>query len=379
MQKYQIEIARFKKTKSPGALSYILKTIFSEIKKETGWNYPRIASDFFSKRKELRINLHEYYIYSLYDGKMPNQYLTKFTSRHTLDSFLERLNPPEYILLARNKYITKILLNSLNIPSPELLFLYDPQAGLESPFVINNPTSAESKLLSAPSRPFVVKMIDGEHGKNINVYTSIESSADGAVALHMNGERHTIHQLLNLVGNNQRLLFEVKIRQTATFDAINPTSINTIRMITMLHPNGEAELLMAFIRMGRKGRWVDNIGKGGNVTANVNRETGRFENIVSFVNYKSFFPVTHHPDSGVDLENFRMEDWGGLKKQVFDFHRKISWLKVIGWDVAVTDQGPVIIEINNRSDLIGQVISKEGWYDPLNDLYKEWGEFQNSK
>ncbi len=379
MQKYLKEVTRFKKTKSPGALSFMLKTIFSEIKKETGWNYPRIASDFLSKRRKLRINLHEYYVYSLYNGKMPEQYLTKFTGRIARDSFLDRLNPLEYILLARNKYITKILLNSLNIPTPELLFLYDPQAGLESQFVINNPESAENKLLNFPNKPFVVKVLDGEHGKNINVYTSIESSADGTVAVHVNGERHTIPQLLNFIGKNQRLLFEVKLRQIATFDEINPTSINTIRMITLLHPNGEADLLMAFIRMGRKGRWVDNIGKGGNVIANVNKETGRFENIVSFVNYKSFSPLTHHPDSGVDLENFRIEDWDGVKKQVFDFHRKLSWLKAIGWDVAITDKGPVIIEINNRWDLIGQVISKVGWKDQLNDVYREWGEFENLK
>ena len=377
MEKYLKEVARFKKTKSPGALFYMLKTIFRGVKKDTGWNYLRIASDFLSKRDALKINLHEYYLYSLYDGRMPEQYLTKFTGRITRDLFLERLNPPAYILLARNKYITKILLKSLDIPTPELLFLYDPQAGLESEFVINNPKSAENKLLNFPNQPFVVKVLDGEHGKNINVYTSIESSADGSVAVHVNGERHTIHQVLNFIGKNQRLLFEAKVKQITAFDAINPTSINTVRMITLLHPNGEAELLMTFIRMGRKGRWVDNIGKGGNVIANVNKETGRFENIVSFLNYKSFSPLTHHPDSGIDLENFKMEDWDGLKKQVFDFHRKLSWLKAIGWDVAITDEGPVIIEINNRWDLIGQVISKEGWSDQLNDLYKEWGEFEN--
>jgi hypothetical protein len=260
-----------------------------------------------------------------------------------------------------------------------MIFLYDPQAGLESAFVANNPETARQKLIEFGNRPFVVKVLEGEHGKNINIYTSHESTRDGFNALHLNGENHSLNQLLNFAGKNQRLLFEAKVRQIEAFNAINPTSINTIRLLTLLHPNGEVELIYGLIRMGRKGRWVDNSGKGGNVMARLNKETGKFENIVSFAHYKSYESLTHHPDSGIDLENFEIKNWQEIKNQVFDFHRKLYWLKAIGWDVAITEEGPVIIEINNRWDILGQTIAREGWYDYLNTLYKEWGQFEASK
>lgn len=379
MEKYLKEVARLKKTKSPGALIYVVRYILHEIHKETGWNYFHIITNFLSKRKKLKINFHEYFIYSLYDNRMPEQYRAKFVSRIIRDTFLEKLNPLGYILLARNKYITKILLKSLEIPTPEIIFLYDPQAGLESTFIINQPEAAQKKLMEFGNQPFVVKVLEGEHGKSINVFSGFETIGDEIIATHLNGERHTLDQLLNFAGRNQRLLFEAKVEQISTFDAINPASINTLRFLTLLHPNGEAELIYGLFRMGRKGRWVDNSGKGGNVMARLNRETGKLENIVSFAHYKSYEPLTHHPDSGIDLEHFEIKNWQEIKNQVLDFHRRLSWLKAIGWDVAITEKGPVIIEINNRWDILGQTIAREGWYDYLHTLYKEWVQYESLK
>lgn len=71
MEKYLREVARLKKTKSPGALIYVIRYILHGIHKETDWNYLHIVSDFLSKRKKLRINLHEYFLYYLYDKRMP--------------------------------------------------------------------------------------------------------------------------------------------------------------------------------------------------------------------------------------------------------------------------------------------------------------------
>ena len=93
MEKYLKEVARFKKTKSPGALIYLIRYILHEIHKETGWNYLHIVLDFLSKRIKLKINPHEYFLYYLYDEGMPEQYRAKFVSRKTRDTFHEKLNP----------------------------------------------------------------------------------------------------------------------------------------------------------------------------------------------------------------------------------------------------------------------------------------------
>lgn len=106
--------------------------------------------------------------------------------------------------------------------------------------------------------------------------------------------------------------------------------------------------------------------------AKINPETGKLENIISFKNYRTFEPITHHPDSGVNLTEFEIRDWKLILAQVLGFQRKLSWLKAIGWDIAITDSGPVVIEINNRWDVVGQTIGNESWLDFLESLDREW-------
>lgn len=350
----------------------MLSKILSDIRKDTGWNYFHILTDFLSMRKRLKVNFHEYYLYRLYDEQKPSQYRNRFLSKVNRDAFLERINPLDYILIARNKYLTKLLLKSLEIPTPELFFLYDPQAGMESPGVLNNYASAEKRLIQIKNRPFVVKVLEGEHGRDVNVYNGFRISEDGFRALHASGQAHSISEMLDFAGKGQKLLVEAKVAQNAGFASLNQSSVNTIRMLTQLHPSGEADLILAFIRIGRQGRWVDNAGKGGNVMAKVNPETGQLQNIISFINYRTFEPITHHPDTGVDLVNFKIQDWKQILEQVLGFQRKISWLKAIGWDIAITDEGPMVIEINNRWDVVGQAIGNESWLDYLTALDKEW-------
>jgi len=372
MEKYLKEVARFKKTKSIVALGFIFTTIMSGIRKDTGWNYFHIISDFMSTRKRLNVNFHEYFLYRLYDEQKPDQYRKRFAGRVNRDMYLERINPIDYILLARNKYVTKLLLKSLAIPTPEMYFLFDPQAGVESPDVLNNHASAEKRLSLLGSRPIVVKVLEGEHGRDVNVYSGFKIEENRFQAIHASGETHSLSEMLDFAGKGQKLLVEEKVAQAASFSALNQSSVNTIRMLTQLHPNGEADLILAFIRIGRQGRWVDNAAKGGNVMAKVNKETGRLENIISFINYRTFEAITHHPDSGVNLVDFEIRDWKLILEQVLGFQRKISWLKAIGWDIAITDTGPVVIEINNRWDVLGQSIGNESWLDYLESLDREW-------
>lgn len=372
MEKYLKDIARFKKTKSPGALNNILRVIFSQIRKDTGWSYFRILTEYNAARKKLGINLHEYFIYRIYDSQMPAQFRSRFMSGVNRDAFLKVLNPADYILLARNKYVTKIIFKSLGIPTPEILFLYDPQAGLESTFVVNNSESAVRRLLEIKSKPFVVKVIEGSHGRDVNVYAGFGVTEDGFRAFHVSGVEHSLSQMLDFAGKGYKLLVEEKVEQTLAFSSLNQSSVNTIRMITRLHPDGTADLIAATLRVGRKGRWVDNASRGGNVMAQVNYETGRLYNINSFIDYRTSEPVTHHPDSGVSLAGFVVEDWPAIMETVLGFQRKVSWLKAIGWDIAITDSGPVVIEINDRWDLIGQVVVKEGWLDIIGGLAREW-------
>lgn len=59
----------------------------------------------------------------------------------------------------------------------------------------------------------------------------------------------------------------------------------------------------------------------------VDNVTGRLKNIISFIDYRTFEPITHHPESGVDLTNFSITDWPMILEQVPGFQKKCPGLR----------------------------------------------------
>ena len=50
-------------------------------------------------------------------------------------------------------------------------------------------------------------------------------------------------------------------------------------------------------------------------------------------------------------------------------------MKAIGWDVAITDDGPVIIEINDFWDTTGQLFIQRGWRKEVRECYLAWKKY----
>lgn len=61
-----------------------------------------------------------------------------------------------------------------------------------------------------------------------------------------------------------------------------------------------------------------------------------------------------------------------IVEAVKNYQARIPYLKTIGWDVALTDDGPVIIEINNWWDTTGQLFIGKGWHKQVKECYDAW-------
>lgn len=134
---------------------------------------------------------------------------------------------------------------------------------------------------------------------------------------------------------------------------ICPTSLNTIRMLGVW--NGEKkefEIVRSFHRFGCKGNVVDNVGSGNGILVFVDPETGILEN-VGLLNEnhqgdKLIYDVKH-PDSGIKLSGMQIPGYLEMKKKVLQILNDNSYLRYVGFDVAITDDGFRIIEANGSS------------------------------
>lgn len=136
-------------------------------------------------------------------------------------------------------------------------------------------------------------------------------------------------------------LVEEKIKQHPKLSAIHPESINTLRIAT-LKKDGKVHIICRILRMGQGGSVIDNITSGG-LYAPVD-ENGRISH-PAFCDIKGE-AFTVHPTSRIFLPGYRIPFFEEAVELVRRIAGEENGLGYVGWDVAITPDGPVIVEGN---------------------------------
>lgn len=148
-----------------------------------------------------------------------------------------------------------------------------------------------------------------------------------------------------------KCLLEERVIQSAAFAALNQSSVNTVRCITYYTRHG-VEVPYCFIKIGRKGSFVDNGGAGG-ILVGIDSHSGKF-NTDGFDEFITRYEK--HPDSGIHFQGYQLPDIPQLIELSKQLSAMTPSVKFVGWDFAHTDQGWAIIEGNGMSQLIGPQI-----------------------
>lgn len=143
-------------------------------------------------------------------------------------------------------------------------------------------------------------------------------------------------------------IFQKSIKQSREMDVINSGAINTLRIVTV-NKNGKVYVLSAILRVGtQKTGNVDNWAKGG-LAVGV-RDDGYLK---QFGFYKPGYGLKTdvHPDSGVKFSEFKVPQWEEACEAAVRAHRTLHGIGSIGWDIAITDDGPCFIEGNDNWEI----------------------------
>lgn len=148
--------------------------------------------------------------------------------------------------------------------------------------------------------------------------------------------------------NGKNVLVEEVINQHPELAAFNASTLNSLRVVTLLRPNGEVSVLPgSAIRVGRSGKIADNFHHNG-LGAQIDNETGI---VCSTGIDKSGNRHIIHPDSKLTLLGFRIPFWDEVKKCVCSAAKVVPEVRYVGWDVAITDDNRIVlIEGNDRAD-----------------------------
>lgn len=153
---------------------------------------------------------------------------------------------------------------------------------------------------------------------------------------------NSIDAMYNYISIFGDRIAEEVISQHEVLDKINPTSVNTLRVVT-IYSDGEAHIIYSFIRIGNGDRPVDNINAGG-MCAPIDLKTGLIEHVAYD---KERIIYTHHPVTGTLIKGNVIPMWDEVKGMVKEMASITPEIGYCGWDVCITPNGPALVEAND--------------------------------
>lgn len=314
------------------------QTYFPELQQKSRWTIFREQLFWIIRNKEIN---RYYYVYGL-DRKNEKKSPEIIGYKHFKKLRDTNLHPPginfNYACLLRDKFVFGQFIKSLNFPTPKNIALID-KKGITW---LDNMQVQPLESLSQYNRGDVdgfCKKLSGLKG-------------EGAFPLRFTGNKMfigdneiTVEQLAKKIDG--QYLLQQRLTQHPDMARMHPYSINTLRLLTF-NNNGKIELFSAAFRVGTHKNSVDNWGAGG-LAIGVDITTGKLR-ADGFLKPGGGGRLLSHPDSGITFLNYQIPFFEESAELVKKVHRYLYGIHSIGWDVAIMDNGPILIEANEGWD-----------------------------
>ena len=230
------------------------------------------------------------------------------------------------IMILRDKFMFYKYMKSYNFPVPEVFAIWKKGKLYD----VNLNESFWSNLEKRTD--YFVKSIDGECASFVKHISNFE-------------ELTRIKEEFEKDGS---YIFQESVIQSKEMDVLNPNAINTYRIVT-INKDSKTYLLTSLLRVGtEKSGNVDNWAAGGlaiGITKNgYLKEYGFYKPIYGT-------KIDIHPDTKIKFSEFQAPGYQEAIKLACRAHSTLYGIRAIGWDVAISDDGPVLIEGNDNWEI----------------------------
>jgi hypothetical protein len=262
-----------------------------------------------------------------------------------------RLNSVGYQKASQHKLIEKSVLSLLRLPTPKFIAWVHPLRGrCAAGNPVRRPEQLSELLKQHIHKRVCFKLVEGFGGFGFASYQIIPAGntiallrKEGESAISAEDWWHT--NALNPDG----FIIESYLEQHSEMAALNDSSVNTIRIWVILD-GSRWKTLGALLRIGRQGSQVDNTSSGG-IVCPIDIQTGTIRE--AFDPMQPARSLQKHPDSQAPLVGIQIPFWHEAIELGEQAIAAFPLIRLAGLDIAITQLGPSVIELNVLPDRIG--------------------------
>lgn len=207
-------------------------------------------------------------------------------------------------------------------------------------YYINNKIMDEQmaiEVCNAIQKPLIIKpTIDSGSGRLVTTFI-----VTNKVTSYKN---LTIPQLFKVYKKD--FIVQEFVEQSQALKDLNPTSLNTLRLMTYLRPDG-VYVLSSVLRIGQPGSQTDNYSIGG-IIIGINNN-GYLQN----KGYTKKGDILYKTPTNVAFKGFQIPNYVDVVNMVKAMHPIIPYFKFVSWDIGLDQSdAPIFIEFNTYNQNI---------------------------
>lgn len=296
-----------------------------------------------------RIGPHEVLNTDLVDPGKPLTADAYLIGRQWLTRNQRRFNPDEWTSLVEDKVVFDAYCRANKIPVPKLYAVFDNGSGWARPGkLITERDEWERFFAEELPHEFIVKPALGVFGQGVDLYRR-----DGQSFEDWSGQAFSAASLydhLRAVPRYKRLVFQERVFNDPDIQTMTGTrSLQTARIVTWVTKEGQVALYHTHLKLILKNNLLDNfsVGRSGNMMVDIDPATGQLAaSTAATADRVGLEYVPAHPVTNVTIAGTLLPHWSATRQLIERVARLFLPLRTIGWDLAITADGPVIIEGN---------------------------------
>lgn len=337
-----------------------------------GASWPRVLARVVRLKAREKLRPKESFLWGLADPGLKGADIEKVVSRSRLYRLQAVHNPMSLSYLTEDKAVFYSYCVGSGIEVPKLHAVYQPYGGWVlgdgdgSGRIIDNRDDWRRYFRAEAPASFVVKPSKGVYARGLMVLT--RDDAEGEM-VSPGGRRRTVDEMLDEMSQDPRydtFVVQDRLENHTDLQALcQSQALQTVRVVTFVTADRQPKVLFACAKVINSDHLSDNFdyGTSGNLLANVDLESGRLFDVKG--KHDSGFGLTtfdRHPRSGIAFSEVALPHWQATRRLAEQAALKFLPLRTIGWDIAITQHGPSVVE--------GNV-----WWDALHNAHRLMPEY----
>ncbi|MBW4091129.1 MAG: hypothetical protein HIU82_08475 [Proteobacteria bacterium] len=322
-----------------------------------------ILSDIIAlQRGPGKLTPSEYFYYRLWNPELKSEDKRRFVGKRAQHRMHLACNDAHWYATAADKLLFHSVARGAGLPTPELLAVTHPSRRMRSARTLVGSEQIAAFLREPANYPLFAKPIDGKYSLSVVSADGYDAATD-RVLLHGAEPVAPAELAQALTVRDAGYVLQRRLVPHPDLERLFGPRLWSVRVLVLMTPDGpRVHRALAKIATGQNP--ADNFWRVGNLLGAIDPVTGQIVRTVQGTGAEAAVNGAH-PDSGHQIVGTSIPGWEDLMTLATEAASVLPGIRTQSWDIALAEQGPVLLEVNFGGDLnLAQLAEGAGVLDP---------------